>query len=294
MLGENEQVIRHRGHRSGWGVVAMLVALMTAACTADSDSGTTPSTAPSTPPPSASPAVAPPDPELPACYRLTLAEATAATSAEPSVPCSSTWTARTFSVGSLDGLVDGHLFAVDSEAIQRQAANKCPRRLGEFLGGDIEALRLSTFRSVWFTPSVEESDAGANWLRCDVVALARPDKLAKLTGNVKGALDGDISSTYGLCGTAAPDDRDFERVICAEKHSWRALETVDLAGAKYPGAKRVRAAGVEPCTAAARAEAADALDFQWGYEWPTRSQWAGDDGRPGQKYGVCWAPANGS
>ena len=26
-------------------------------------------------------------------------------------------------------------------------------------------------RTVWFTPSVEESDAGANWYRCDVVAL---------------------------------------------------------------------------------------------------------------------------
>ncbi len=29
----------------------------------------------------------------------------------------------------------------------------------------------------------------------------------------------------------------------------------------------------------------DALNFQWGYEWPTEKQW--DDG---QTYGRCWAP----
>ncbi len=210
------------------------------------------------------------------------------------MPCKRKWTTRTFYVGTLDPVVDGHLLTVDSAAIQQQAAERCPRRLSQYLGGTPDALRLSVFRSVWFTPTVEESDAGADWLRCDVVALARPDTLAKLTGNVRGALDGDVSTTFGLCGTAAPDDPDFERVMCAEEHSWRALETVDLAGRTYPGRNAVQERGVEPCTEAARAEAEDALDFQWGYEWPTRSQWVGSNGQPGQKYGVCWAPADGS
>ena len=31
--------------------------------------------------------------------------------------------------------------------------------------------------------------------------------------------------------------------------------------------------------------AEDALDYEWGYEWPTADQWAA-----GQNYGRCWAP----
>ena len=31
--------------------------------------------------------------------------------------------------------------------------------------------------------------------------------------------------------------------------------------------------------------AEDALDYEWGYEWPTAEQWAA-----GQTYGRCWAP----
>ena len=34
------------------------------------------------------------------------------------------------------------------------------------------------------------------------------------------------------------------------------------------------------------AVAEDALDYEWGYEWPTADQWAAR-----QTYGRCWAPA---
>ena len=56
---------------------------------------------------------------------------------------------------------------------------------------------------------------------------------------------------------------------------------------RYPGAEAVRDLGTTPCTDAARAVAEDALDFQWGYEWPSLEQW-----RAGRHYGVCWAPAS--
>ena len=36
---------------------------------------------------------------------------------------------------------------------------------------------------------------------------------------------------------------------------------------------------------AARAIASDALDYEWGYEWPTKEQW-----QAGQTFGRCWAP----
>ena len=40
-----------------------------------------------------------------------------------------------------------------------------------------------------------------------------------------------------------------------------------------------------PCEDAGREVAEDALDYEWGYEWPTAEQWAA-----GQTYGRCWAP----
>jgi hypothetical protein len=32
-------------------------------------------------------------------------------------------------------------------------------------------------------------------------------------------------------------------------------------------------------------QAADPLQFEFGWEWPTREQWAN-----GQRYGYCWVP----
>jgi len=95
-------------------------------------------------------------------------------------------------------------------------------------------------------------------------------------------------SAYGLCGTAAPGAAGFSRVICARKHSWRALDTIALRGGKrYPGTAAVRRAGDSACKDRARASASDALKFQYGWEWPTRDQWNG-----GQHYGYCWVPSS--
>jgi hypothetical protein len=93
--------------------------------------------------------------------------------------------------------------------------------------------------------------------------------------------------TYGLCGTAAPGARGFERVACARRHTWRAFTTVPLpGGTAYPGTTKVRTAGDDVCKARARARATDALKFRYGWEWPTREQWS-----TGQHFGYCWVPA---
>ena len=52
-----------------------------------------------------------------------------------------------------------------------------------------------------------------------------------------------------------------------------------------PRREGVRAAGQGPCEDAGREVAEDALDYEWGYEWPTAEQW-----EAGQTYGRCWAP----
>jgi hypothetical protein len=140
-------------------------------------------------------------------------------------------------VGTIQPVVDGHLLAVDSDAVQRQVASRCRSRLTAHLGGDAETRRLSRLTVVWFTPSLEDSDRGALWFRCDLVALAGHDQLARLPRVTQGLLASPAAlDRFGTCGTSAPAARGFERVICSARHTWRARATFALpAGAAYLG-----------------------------------------------------------
>lgn len=271
-------------------VAALLLAgAVLAGCSAGSEdpAGAPAASSPSAASPSPTArATPPPRPAARTCYALGYREAVAPTTDADPVPCTRAHTALTYAVGTLDTVVDGHLLAVDSRHVQQQVAAACPEELGPFVGGTTADQRLSMLRAVWFTPSVEESDAGADWYRCDVVALAADGELAPLTGPVQGVLGTEAGrDRYGMCGTAQPGNPDFQRVICARDHTWRAIAVVPLAAGPYPGEQRVRAAGQTPCQDAGAAVASDTLDYQWGYEWPTAEQW-----RAGQTYGRCWAP----
>ena len=286
VLGEDERVTR-RTTRLAVGVT--LAVVLSGGCTSDpSDQKPSPSPSAASEPRATPP---PEPPERGSCHRLTYEEALAPTADKRSVDCAKPHSSETYTVGRLSTELNGHLLAVDSAAVQTQVAQRCPVGLGTYLGGTDEQLRLSMLRAVWFTPSVAESDSGANWFRCDVIALAGEDRLARVTGTLKGALAAAESrAAYAMCGTAEPGTTGFQRVPCVEEHSWRAIRSVSLQSqatdGSYPGEDVVREAGAEPCAEAAREIAEDALDYEWGYEWPTRQQW-----NAGQTYGRCWAPS---
>lgn len=228
-------------------------------------------------------------PEPQTCYPLAFDDALAPTSEVGPTECSAEHTSRTFAVGDLDLVVDGHLLAVDSQRAQAQPAEQCPPRLAEFLGGSEDDLRLSVLRAVWFSPTVEQSDEGASWYRCDVIALAEQGELLPLSGRLEGLFSRpDAAAAYRLCATAEPGTDGFGRVPCsADDASWRAIATVPLADTEeYPGEEQVSGAGDGVCEDAARDAASDPLNFRFGYEYPTAEQWDA-----GQRYGVCWTPA---
>jgi len=205
------------------------------------------------------------------------------------VPCSGRHTARTIYVGRLRP-VGGHPVAVGSAAAQRQLADTCPRRLAGYVGGSATTRALSRFNVVWFSPTPEQADRGADWFRCDLVAFDRGARLLALPpgGRLEHVLDHPRAlDTYGLCGTAAPGATGFERVRCGRRHSWRAVATIPLRGGRrYPGTRAVRARGDAPCKGTARSRAADPLRFTYGWEWPTAAQWTA-----GQHFGYCWVPS---
>ena len=242
----------------------------------------TPSPTP-TPPPRAT---EPDRPEKDSCHRLSFTEAASPTADLETVACKKAHTSETYAVGRVDNVVDGHLLAIDSARVQEQVAATCPRALQGTVGGTLDDARLSMLRAVWFTPTVEESDSGADWYRCDVVALAGADRLIKVRGSLAGALDTpEGRTTYGMCGTASPDEKSFERVPCGRAHSWRAISVVGLPAGDYPGPGAIADAGSTPCQDAAADRAADPLDYEWAFEGPDRDQWAA-----GQTFVRCWAP----
>jgi hypothetical protein len=98
--------------------------------------------------------------------------------------------------------------------------------------------------------------------------------------DAEGALD-----RFGTCGTAAPDARGFSRVVCSEKHKWRAVDVIDLPSNRPYLAKDATATADAACKDIASERADGSLEFTWSFEWPTKAQWAS-----GQRYGYCWVP----
>jgi hypothetical protein len=149
-------------------------------------------------------------------------------------------------------------------------------------------MRLSVLRAVWFSPSLEESDQGANWFRCDVIALGGDHELAPLKGDLVSVLDAPAGRLrYGICGTSAPGSPGFERIICSADSPWRAITAYDVKGRAYPGERGVQSAAQKQCKKAGKDVADDLLNYRWGFDWPTAKQW-----RAGQRFGLCWAPGS--
>ncbi|HEY6933439.1 MAG TPA: septum formation family protein [Marmoricola sp.] len=241
------------------------------------------------PRPSPSPSVAPSPPPAPAagsCHRLSFAAATSPTDSRAPVPCRERHTSVTAAVGHFDPVQDGHLVTVDSRSVQQQIADRCPRTLAGLVGGSRADRRLSRFIVVWFSPTEAQAAAGARWYRCDVVALAAHHRLATLPAHLKGALDRRNGlDRYGTCGTSAPDARNFRRVICSQRHRWRAVSVVNLPRGAHFHSRSAGSFANSRCKQVAADAAHGALKYSWAFEWPTREHWVS-----GQRYGFCWLP----
>ena len=267
--------------------VVLTVLLLTFVLVGCSDPSPPPASSPSSSPTSTvpSPSVAEvPRPIKNGCHRLSYAQAVAPVVGGTDVSCRKKHTSQTYKIGRLSLVSSGHLVAVDSPSVQVAVASSCMTLLGAHVGGTPEDLRLSMVQAVWFTPSVEDAAAGADWFRCDVVALATTGRLAALPRSTDGLVGG--SDRFAMCGTASPDAVSFRRVPCSANHTWVAASTVALSGKSYPSASAASEQMESACRTAARSRADDPLDFTWSEERPSKAQWDA-----GQRYGICWAPA---
>lgn len=224
-------------------------------------------------------------PEKGDCHQLTWDEALAPTADTEPDACKGA-TAITFYVGTLRKRADGTPHEVDSRVVATQLSKACPRELRAFLGGTKEQRRLSLLTTVWFTPTLEEQAAGADWYRCDLVAPLPSQKLLKVKRGMRNSVAEGRAGTYELCAKGEAGTPSFKHVPCSRKHTWKAVSTVELGGDTYPGSEEVARRMADPCTDAATRRARDPLNVRWTQEGPTEEQW-----NTGQRYGVCWLPA---
>ena len=267
----------------GW----LAVVVLATGCTSPSpEPAAEPSPSP-TPTPTPTETVPPdpgPTPKVGQCHALTFRQALAVVGRTEPSACGRRHTAQTYFVGRLRlETPAGRTRRVDSDAAQRQARTTCLGRLPRHLGVAPRELRLTMAQAVWFTPSPQRAEDGADWFRCDVVAVAAPRQLLTLPRRTAGW---GRAPVVAMCATAAPGTKAFRRVACGQEHAWVAVATVDIPGRKPPTQGAVAARMDGPCGDAARARAADPLDFTWSQESPTKQQWDG-----GQRYGICWVPA---
>jgi len=253
----------------------------------ENDARTTPSEETATSPTPAS--VKPPRrPRVGDCHRLSWNDALAPTvPRKKPVKCSKSPTAVTFYVGKIKRDADGSPLPVDSPAVQKQVARACPDQLGKHLGGSEDLRRRSLLTTIWFTPTIEEEAAGADWFRCDLVAPLTERTLLVLEIPLRGVLDSpDRRLRYALCANGEPGKKSFTRTTCRGGHAWRAVSTVDIDGKSYPGVKSIETTMDQACSDVASEEATNPLAVKWSQEGPTREQW-----KAGRRYGICWVPA---
>ncbi len=210
-------------------------------------------------------ATQPPDPrfEIPAvgqCHRMTVAESQAPVATAAQVKCSGPHNTVVAHVA----LVPGALTAQTPLARRRTvAAATCEPAFRNLVGGTPALRATSILTWAFFTPSKEQLDRGARWVRCDVLARSG-DALVRLPATTP-ILRGGLPQALRVCQTQKGAD-----VSCAQPHAFRVAAVFQPKGAGYPDPDKF--------TVTARARCAGLTGIFGGY-WqpPSQAGWAAGD-----------------
>ena len=227
-----------------------------------------------------------PVPKVGECRDLEYPDISRYANGDELVRCRRPHTAYTFAVGDLPSDVVFKGVDIGNDAVQQAAAHTCRTRFARYVGGDDAALALSRLSMTYFVPDQRSFDAGASWVRCDVVALRTATALAPLPDDVQGLLDdADSLRKYGVCSVGEPGLVDSRLVMCSEDHTYRAVAALRLgrAAAPYPGEAVTKDIGLQQCAEVLAEEIDDDSGYSYAWTYPTSADWAS-----GQRFGYCW------
>ncbi len=203
------------------------------------------------------------------------------------VKCRDDHTTQTYYVGTFDLSIISERNPSTAD-IADFVTPRCDRKFHRWIGGDRVTRILSRVHPVWFVPSAHDIRLGARWFRCDVVVSATDSRLAQLPRNTEDMLDSDAAlSRYGLCSRGSPEKRHAKIVACSKPHTWQAFTALRFhtnGSDEFPDRDQRRGAR-QRCIEQAREEQDFPLEWSYGWQAPTRNEWAA-----GMRWGVCWVP----
>jgi Septum formation len=268
---------------------AVVLLLTLAACGGGAPASTASSDPPSSTPTKTKPTKVvppPPAPKTGACRNVSYADISLYSNHSKEVPCGSDHTAYTFHVAELPSDVAFDGVEIKNDAVQQAAADACQSAYARFIGGDHATRALARLTVTYFLPEQKGFDAGAHWVRCDVVALQSATLLAPLPRNLESFLDQDNAlHDFGVCSRGDPSTSTSELVMCTQDHTYRAVAAFRLGetGDRYPGQDETLQAGKQQCEDYIKQLLGVSGGFTYSWTYPSADDWSG-----GQRFGYCW------
>ncbi|MGI8993898.1 MAG: septum formation family protein [Nocardioidaceae bacterium] len=269
--------------------VAIVLALLSGcspspSATATSDTQTSTSTnQPTTPPTTPEPS---PPPDTGTCRDLNFGDINRYSNTTATTPCQRPHTAYTFAATTLPKDIAFEGVAIKNDAVQQAAADSCRAKFTPYVGGDAATRALVRLTVTYFLPDQRSFDAGAHWVRCDIIALQAEKILAELPSKLRGALDNQgIVDDFALCSGGEPGTAASVMVTCNQPHAYRAVAALRLGGTEeaYPGEAVTLDDGRRRCEDLIKADVGADGGYTFSWTYPTAADW-----QAGQRFGYCW------
>ncbi|MDQ3485237.1 MAG: septum formation family protein [Actinomycetota bacterium] len=232
----------------------------------------------------------PPAPEAETCRELKFGDIGRYSNATPITDCAKRHTGFTFEVTMLSPDIAFDGVQIKNDAIQQEAGRFCRKAFEDYVGGDAATRARVRLTVTYFVPNQNAYDAGARWVRCDIIALQAERILAELPEELKGLLDDDAAiDDYGLCSRGDPGAIDSLQVICDQPHTYRAVEALRLGAMDdpYPGEATTSVEGKQRCEDLIVDLLGTDGGFTYSWTYPTTQDW-----EAGQRFGYCWNKAS--
>jgi hypothetical protein len=270
---------------AGLAAAAVVLSACGGGGTTTSPEADTRASKPATDPPTTHAVAPPPAPAVGDCRELSYSDISLYSNDAKPADCKKPHTDFTFAVEQLPDDVAFDGVKIENDAVQSAAASACQNDFVGYIGGGTDDRALTRLTVTYFVPDQAGFDAGAHWVRCDIVALQSDNSLADLPKKLEGFLDGDDTGDYDVCSRGDPSDSASNLVMCTQDHTYRAVAAIRLGDstAPYPGEQTTLTQGKQQCSdmIASLLGVGGGFTFSWTY--PSASDWSA-----GQRFGYCW------
>ncbi|WP_161962503.1 septum formation family protein [Nocardioides speluncae] len=188
-------------------------------------------------PPATSAAPLPAAPKVGECRNYTLQQAGKPSNGSPVVPCKEKHTAKVIGVFQLPAGTP-----VTMDKARPFVTEKCYPKFRSTLGRTERLRHLSAYTFSYFIPNQQQREAGARWVRCDIVILGA-SMLRPLPSNATPMLPtAPLPNKVARCLTGG-----HVRTTCAQNHAFRATGVTAVASKKFPGEQTMTAIARQRC-----------------------------------------------